>query len=894
MKKGLAIAFVAVVVIAISLFSGEKSDYSNMLTLFANDQTLYGNGFSVLEGEMATNFANGNNDVKFTAKASGTFTARITAVVKGDAVFEISVNGNALPTVFVAEKRYDKAGKQITDEYEFLLNDSVYSGVYGYVITLKQNDVITLRLVSGEMKISKIRFLADNLTHYSKGQNDKGGANKTIQAENYSYKTSSALIETVYKDVNAYPLYLSNEVNAVSLNKSGDSVSYNFNVKKGSYKISLLAYGNGDVAPNVSVEIDGRVPFGQVATYPLYGNGLQLITLADTEPYAFNLSEGNHEIKITKSGYVSAVVRKQLAYVSEKISETYLNLKKLVGNNPDANRDYAIEQYFPNVKNDVKELSDRVYSARDFLLKLGKRKTAVTNRLDNAGKTLYRFYQNPNALARELDKLTIGTDSIIQAVSSATADTEASSIVVDRIFITPHHENIRYKSLTTAQKVKVKIKEFASSFSSKSKDDDAIDVWVNRPLQNVDVMQRLANEDFTKTSGIKVRLSVIKDEGKLVLASASGVSPDGVVGISSWLPYELGLRNLIAPLNDFSGAHETLKNFSSGAMLPLVVNGQILGFPETQDANLIFYRTDILKSLNLKVPKTWDDVITALPTLNRNGMSFYLPTSSPTASKSIALISPYIYQQGGKLYDKDGFSAVNSEEAIKGFSLLTDFYTLYGVPLQVASFVENFKSGAFPIGIGTLSTYSQLKVSAPEIIGKWDVAVCPGIQRDGKIDNTYSALATCASVLKGKNQQKAWQFIRWWLSEKTQVAYAEQCERIWGDDFIWASANLKAFSLANLQQNHKQVVLDQWQNLREVARVPGWYMIERELSNAFSRVVLRGENVRLALEQANETANHEIKRKFSEFGFMKGDKWLKPYKITTVEDIERWKQNGIK
>ena len=51
----------------------------------------------------------------------------------------------------------------------------------------------------------------------------------------------------------------------------------------------------------------------------------------------------------------------------------------------------------------------------------------------------------------------------------------------------------------------------------------------------------MIDEDSHPT-GISVRLSLMPDEGKLILARASGGAPDVALGVSNWLPYELAIR----------------------------------------------------------------------------------------------------------------------------------------------------------------------------------------------------------------------------------------------------------------------------------------------------------------------------------------------------------------
>ena len=83
--------------------------------------------------------------------------------------------------------------------------------------------------------------------------------------------------------------------------------------------------------------------------------------------------------------------------------------------------------------------------------------------------------------------------------------------------------------------------------------------------------------------------------------------------------------------------------------------------------------------------------------------------------------------------------------------------------------------------------------------------------------------------------------------------------------------------------------------MREIPRVPGWYMLERELSNAWNSIVLNGKNTRATIESVVDLTNKELTRKLKEFGYLsETGEILKPYHVTTLEMIEniKRKENG--
>ena len=81
--------------------------------------------------------------------------------------------------------------------------------------------------------------------------------------------------------------------------------------------------------------------------------------------------------------------------------------------------------------------------------------------------------------------------------------------------------------------------------------------------------------------------------------------------------------------------------------------------------------------------------------------------------------------------------------------------------------------------------------------------------------------------------------------------------------------------------------------MREIPRVPGWYMLERELSNSWNNIVLNGKNTRATIEDAVDLINKELTRKLTEFGYLDNmGNVIKPYHVTTLEMIEDIKKKG--
>jgi ABC-type glycerol-3-phosphate transport system substrate-binding protein len=362
------------------------------------------------------------------------------------------------------------------------------------------------------------------------------------------------------------------------------------------------------------------------------------------------------------------------------------------------------------------------------------------------------------------------------------------------------------------------------------------------------------------------------DEAKLVLANAAGIQPDVALGVSTNVPYELAIRNALYDLRSFDDFDAYIGHFSPGALLSYVINDSVYALPETQDFWVTFYRQDIMETLGLPVPESWNEVIEILPELQRYGMNYNTPLSSGSGLKGYLLTAPYLFNHGAQLYSEDGFATgLESEEAVAAIKFMADSFTIYGMPLTTSSFYESFRYGSVPIGVSNFETYIKLMTAAPEIDGRWGIDLYPATVLADGTQNRYATGSAQASILFANSEQPAaaWEFMKWWMSTETQVEFQERLILNYGREYLWNSANLEAFSQLPIPQEHKDVVLAQWQWLQEPVKLPGSYMQERELSNVWNQIVFDGVNPRGSLDTAVIIINREIARKMEEFGYLR-------------------------
>jgi ABC-type glycerol-3-phosphate transport system substrate-binding protein len=249
-----------------------------------------------------------------------------------------------------------------------------------------------------------------------------------------------------------------------------------------------------------------------------------------------------------------------------------------------------------------------------------------------------------------------------------------------------------------------------------------------------------------------------------------------------------------------------------------------------------------------------------------------------------------LFQSGGSIYSKDGLTTtINSEETIKGFELMSDLFNVYSVAQNAPNFYNNFRYGTMPIGVSNFGTYVMLMNAAPEIAGQWDIALSPGVKdKDGNIQR-YQVGSDRADVIfeNSSKKEQSWEFLKWWLSKDVQIKYAYALQTKFGPEYMWNTANMAAFEELPFPEKDKKVILEQWKYIKEVPPHPAGYMAEREISNAWTDIVMNGKSIRTTVDKAALVVNREINLKLEEFGYMKDGKVIREYNIPTVEDIRK-------
>lgn len=730
-----------------------------------------------------------------------------------------------------------------------------------------------------------------------------------LEAEFPAFKNDTAVRPATSRSlaVTPYDTYrlLLNTLGGENWDASGSAVTYAFEVPAdGLYSITLHALQ--DTRSNYTVfrriAVNGQVPFEELNQTPFpYAPDWQMVTLGGDEPYQIFLRQGTNllSLETTDAPYLPAIESIQQALLD--INALALEIKKLTGNQTDRYKEWVIADYIPDIQARLNAIIADLEANQEILLTANQGRSSPEVRSYQMAIDNLRFLAaDPNKIPQFMNRFSEGSGSAAQLLGSLLPQLQSQPLALDKVLIHSPDVTPSAPQVAAGRSLMEGLKRFVHTFrrdpyQSLGADAGELEVWVNRPRQYVDLLQTMTDELFTPQTGIRVKFSLMPDEAKLVLANAAGIQPDVALGVSTNVPYELAIRNALYDLRSFDDFDAYIGHFSPGALLSYVINDSVYALPETQDFWVTFYRQDIMETLGLPVPESWNEVIEILPELQRYGMNYNTPLSSGSGLKGYLLTAPYLFNHGAQLYSEDGFATgLESEEAVAAVKFMADSFTIYGMPLTTSSFYESFRYGSLPIGVSNFETYIKLMTAAPEIDGRWGIDLYPATVLADGTQNRYATGSAQASILFANSEQPAaaWEFMKWWMSTETQVEFQERLILNYGREYLWNSANLEAFSQLPIPQEHKDVVLAQWQWLQEPVKLPGSYMQERELSNVWNRIVFDGVNPRVALDTAVITINREIARKMEEFGYLRNGQRVKEFKIATLDTVKGWMADG--
>lgn len=796
-----------------------------------------------------------------------------------DGEIKIDLSGNEIAPSQVLKEGYfyrlltDNTGV-IIEPYSFNLSAGSHTVTFngqGYSVAIAEAGFVSPENTFSYEEVSK---------DYKLKENPKAET-IVIQAENASIKTDNTLIAHASNNNSEMtPVDSSvtkiNYIGGSTWSEPGQKITWDFTVKESGYYKFGARYKQNELVNGESwrwLRIDGKTPFEEAKSLRFaYGTNWQAYEFADNdEDYYIWLEAGNHTLSLenTLGDFSSAYAK--LDEATTVIGNLYLQIVMITGETPDTNRDYELFNQIPDFNETLISAKAQLEELVDEINKIsGKRGSQFTAAIDNMTLVIDKmiaspyiahiyvkdFYTNYTTLSSWLDEL------------------KSMPLSLDEMRFEPYGGEFQWNTKNIFEKIIFSVKRFIRSFADDYNNSDmtetkgSLKIWVNWGRDQAMALDTLIRESFTAETGIKVELQIVNNS--LINGLLAGDFPDLQLNMTRTDPVNLGIRGALTDLTEFSDYEDVLKRFQTDADTPYWYDGHLYALPDQQTFYCMFYRTDVFEQLGLEVPTNWDEFLNCATKIQRYNMSVYVPytqiTTTTTVNSGIGSLHLYptlMLQSGQKLYNADGTATdIVNYKAINVFDNWLDMYTDYGY-LKEADFYNRFRNGSMPLGIAPYTTYMTIYSAAPEIQGRWSIANVPGTV--GGNNYVAGGGTGCGIVKESKNQQEAWEFLKWWTSKDTQVEYSRNVESILGVLGRISTSNVEAFKELNWDPGDLKKLLAQWECVREIREVPASYYVTRAVDQAFWSVINDGSNPQDAIKKWAKIADNEILRKLKEF-----------------------------
>ena len=703
------------------------------------------------------------------------------------------------------------------------------------------------------------------------------GVKIKIDAEKAKFKTDPVIFaqsdnSSSQNDPQTLDKIKFNSIGGYSWRYPGQSITWEFDVpESGLYKIDLRVrqnFSEGNTSYR-SFYIDGKIPFDELKSINFnfnYNWFIKELKNKDNTDYLFYLSKGKHEITIENTlGDVKDIVEIVKNSVFE-LNRIYRKIRMITGTFPDANRDYYINEQIPECTTVFKEQYEKLSKALNDLYTTSGQKGAEYAVMQKLKIQLKDFTENPNTIPSRLDSFSNNINGLANYVMVASEQ----PLFIDYINITSPDVPSPKEKAGFFQDFTYKLRLFMNSFfidysysDNKANKTENVALWLTSGRDQANVMKDLIDNFFVSDRGTKVDLKLVSGDA-ILPAVAAGKGPDVAFGQERSLPVNYALRGALYDLTNFSDYKDVLSRFSKGSDTAYWIKQKLYALPETNVFPLMFYRKDVLDELNIKLPKTWDDIYNCFPILQQNYMEVGFPN---IIDNDISQYLTFLYQSGGTLFNSDNSKIImDNEKGIAAFKKWTELYTKYEVP-QKQDLLTRFRTGETPIMIAPYTFYNNINATAPEINGLWSVAEVPGtLKEDGTIDHSVVSAGTGSIIFKHtKNKEAAWEVLKWWTSEEVQSLYGKEMESIQGPSARWPSANDKAIEKMSWDKDIFNVIKEQKSFVYGLPEPPGAYIVSRYIGNAIKQSVTGSGDPRDILEYWSKQINQEIDKKSVEF-----------------------------
>ncbi|MDD5634512.1 MAG: extracellular solute-binding protein, partial [Candidatus Omnitrophica bacterium] len=333
----------------------------------------------------------------------------------------------------------------------------------------------------------------------------------------------------------------------------------------------------------------------------------------------------------------------------------------------------------------------------------------------------------------------------------------------------------------------------------------------------------------------------------MYLTSIAGeVTPDiGTMGLTWGMEFgELGA--MVDLRKEFPEDVASLEDKIFPGLLRSTRYGEkVFGIPFDITEHIMYYRTDMIPN----PPADWEELMEILCKLKADNKGLIMDWGS----LEWIGFSPFLWQAGGEYYSGDYTKVtIDSPQAAQALEFFAELYKK-GVPKTKVPLEQGMRTGDYPIAISGNWKIISLTVGAPEIKGKWSIAMLPkgpSGKRTACIGGRVLGIFS-----KSKMKKEAWEFIKFLFRAENQTKiYQDSLDT--EDSYL--PPNMEAWKDLPMDAHFKRVLKDQAKDAEGPPPVLSWDSSTRFVNEAVQMVILKNADPAIELKKASGEMQKEL------------------------------------
>ncbi|WP_220471205.1 ABC transporter substrate-binding protein [Cohnella cholangitidis] len=380
--------------------------------------------------------------------------------------------------------------------------------------------------------------------------------------------------------------------------------------------------------------------------------------------------------------------------------------------------------------------------------------------------------------------------------------------------------------------------------------------------------------EFEQKTGIKVNLEIVPysdltSKALINFSSRSGrydiVMDDIVHG------YGYVNAGYVEPLDAFAANASINADYDEADFVPQYLNAMkidkvMYGLPVYGESTFLMYRKDLFEEYGIKVPTTFDELMTAAKTVSEksNGDIAGITLRGEQGIQNVYVWATFLWGFGGQWLNEQGLTDLGSPEAAKALDFYQEILNKYG-PTGVANFgwQENrllFQQGKAAMTIdATVNGAFNEDPKESSIVGKVGYAPVP-TQSDNPKGGASSLTVHGMYLSKeSKNKEAAWLFMTWATAKEQQIksmsiepnSGVSSLAAMQDDAFVTKFGAFKDTMLKAIENGNTQYL----------PQIPQSNEIINNTGVAISKALLGNKSAADALKEANDLNNKLLSAK---------------------------------